>query len=411
MYKPLLAGSNTSRIKAHNVQAILLNLLHNERASRVQLAQRTSLSKTTITNLVNELIDQGILVEDDAGGGGNGRRRVGRPRTMLHLVPNARYVVGVHIGIGLFRVAVANINAEIVHHNTAYFDLTVSAETVLAQIANQIEKTLTESGVDQALVLGIGVGVSGLIDYETGTNLLAPRLGWQNAPVKTYLEYRLNLPVCADNNVRAMALGEAYFGAGKNVNIQAFIYGRVGVGSGFVINGQLFRGARAGAGEIGHTIILPHSGEMCRCGQRGCLETLVSEPVILREAQMIADLYPHSILAEHLSATPENPLESVFAAARAGDERTLHMIQQRAYYLGIALANLVNVLNPELIILGGMFAQGSDLIVPKAEETMRQTAFAQLGERVRVKTTQFGWQAGAVGAASLALMGLFYAAE
>jgi predicted NBD/HSP70 family sugar kinase len=141
------------------------------------------------------------------------------------------------------------------------------------------------------------------------------------------------------------------------------------------------------------------------------METLVSEPVILREAQMLADLYPNGVLAEHLHAASTNPLEAVFAAARAGDARTLHMIEQRAYYLGIALANLVNVLNPELIILGGMFAQGSDLLVPKAEETMRQTAFAQLGERVRVETTQFGWQAGVVGAASLALMGLFYAAD
>jgi predicted NBD/HSP70 family sugar kinase/biotin operon repressor len=412
MYKSLFAGSNTSRVKAHNVQAVLLNLLHNRQTSRVQLAEQTSLSKTTITNLIAELMDQGVVAEEAVEDGTrNGRRRVGRPQRMLHLVPDARFVVGVHIGIGLFRVALANIHAEIVQSNTVRFDLNQSPHMVLSQIALEIEKTLEESGVRLDLVLGVGVGVSGLIDYRTGVNLMAPSLGWHNVPVKAVLEERLNLPVCADNNVRAMSLGEAYFGAGRNVGIMAFIYGRIGVGSGFVINGQLFRGSGAGAGEIGHTIMLPHNGAACRCGQQGCLETLVSEPVLLREAQTLAQANPDGILAEHLDQAGAFPIEAVFDAARAGDTQTLEMINGRAYYLGVALANLVNILNPELIVLGGMFAQASDLIIPTAEETMRQTAFAQLGERVCLQPTQFGWRAGVIGAASLALMGLFYAAD
>ena len=345
------------------------------------------------------------------GGVKNGRRRVGRPQRMLHLVPNARYVVGVHIGIGLFRVAVANIHAEIVHSNTIRFDLSQPPEVVLSQIAAEAKKILAESAVELDLVLGVGVGVSGLIDYRLGVNLLAPSLGWHNVPVSAFLEEQLNLPVCADNNVRAMALGEAYFGAGRNVGIMAFIYGRIGVGAGFVINGQLFRGSGAGAGEIGHTILLPHKGAACRCGQKGCLETLVSEPVFMQEAQILSAANPSSILADHLNQAGKYPIEAVFDAARAGDAQTLEMINGRAYYLGVALANLVNILNPELIVLGGMFAQASDLIIPTVEKTMRQTAFAQLGERVCLQPTQFGWRAGVIGAASLALMGLFYAAD
>lgn len=412
MYKPLLSGSNTSRVKAHNVQAVLLNLLHNRVTSRVNLAEQTALSKTTITNLVAELMEQGVIAEEaitDAPE--NGRRRVGRPQRMVRLVPNARYVVGVHIGIGLFRVAVTNLHAEIIHNNTLSFDLNQPWETVLTQIAAQIETTVQESGVDPALVLGVGIGVSGLIDHRTGVNLLAPALGWHDVPVKAFLEERLNLPVCADNNVRAMSLGEAYFGIGKDVGIQAFIYGRIGVGAGFVINGQLFRGFGAGAGEIGHTIVLPHEGAACRCGQHGCLETLVSEPVLLREAQALAAAQPNGLLAAHLNQAGEHPIDAVFAAARAGDQSTQQLIEDKAYYLGVALANLVNILNPELIILGGMFAQASDLMIPKIEATMKQVAFAHMGDRVRLQPTQFGWRAGVVGAASLALMGLFYAAD
>jgi predicted NBD/HSP70 family sugar kinase len=125
----------------------------------------------------------------------------------------------------------------------------------------------------------------------------------------------------------------------------------------------------------------------------------------------LAQANPGGILAEHLDQAGAFPIEAVFDAARAGDAQTLEMINGRAYYLGVALANLVNILNPELIVLGGMFAQASDLIIPTAEETMRQTAFAQLGERVCLQPTQFGWRAGVIGAASLALMGLFYAAD
>jgi len=409
MYKPLLSGSNTSRVKAHNVQAVLLNLLHNRVASRVQLAEQAALSKTTITNLVAELMAQGIVVEEALDIGPiEGRRRVGRPRRMLQLVPNSRYVLGVHIGIGIFRVAITNLYAEIVNNKLSNFPVDKPANEVLFDIAHLIQETIDESQIDNKLILGIGVGASGLVNHKMGINVLAARLGWQDVPIREYLEMALHLPVSVDNNVRAMALGEAYFGLGKEVNVLAFIYGRIGVGAGIVVNGQAFRGGGAGAGEIGHTIILPQNGNLCRCGQYGCLETLVSEPVLLREAQLLIDRQPNSILATTLDNSKVKPIDALFAAARGGDKLTLSMIEDQMHYLGIALANLVNVLNPELIILGGMFAQGSDLILPKVEATMRNLAFAKLGDNVHIQPTGFGWRAGVIGAASLALKEFFY---
>ncbi len=412
MNRSSLAGSNILRVKKHNLRAVLLTFLHAGSLSRVQLAEQTTLSNTTITNLTAELIEHGIIVEtSDQATPGKARRGVGRPRTMLQLVPDARFVVGVHIGIGMFRVAITNLHAEIVQNKIVNFSIDQPAEEVLQLITQTIQAILAESAIEPYRILGIGVGASGLVNYQTGINLRAASLGWQDVPIREHLEDQLGLPVCVDNNVRAMALGEAYFGLGRGVDVLAFIYGRIGVGAGFVINGQLFRGFGAGAGEIGHTIVLPHNGALCRCGQRGCLETLVSEPVLLQDAWPLAEAYPDGVLASHLNKAVDDPVEAVFAAARAGDTPTLQMIEERAYYLGIALANLVNVLNPEMIVLGGMFAQAGDLIIPVAEGTMRKTAFAQLGERVRLQPTQFGWRAGVVGAASLALMGLFYAAD
>jgi glucokinase-like ROK family protein len=317
----------------------------------------------------------------------------------------------VHIGIGMFRVALTDLQADIVFNRMESFDTDRPANIVLDEIAQVVESTVTQSRVDKALILGIGVGASGLVNHETGINVHAPSLDWHNIRVRDYLTSRLNLPVCVDNNVRTMALGEAYFGLGRTVDLLAFIYGRIGVGAGLVVNGHVFRGSRAGAGEIGHTIIIPNGGARCRCSQTGCLETLVAEPVLLAEARRLATKAPDGVLAHALRTTDDKPIEAVFAASRAGDPDANALLEERMRFLGIALTNLVNVLNPELIILGGMFAQGSDLIIPRVEATIRKQAFAGLGHRVRIVPTSFGWRAGVVGAASLALKTFFYEAS
>ena len=243
---------------------------------------------------------------------------------------------------------------------------------------------------------------------HTGVNLVAPNLGWRDVPIRDLLVEQLALPVCVDNNARAMALGEALFGAGNGVHALAFVYARIGVGAGFVVGGRLYRGSAAGAGEIGHTTIVSEGGEPCRCGNCGCLETLVSEPIIVRLAEALAAQDPDGTLAAYLGHEGGTAIERIFAAARAGDQATLAMLEERACYMGIALANLVNVLNPDLIVLGGIFAQGQDLLLPTTEKIMRQRAFANLGTQVQIRTTDFGPQAGTVGAAALALNTFFY---
>jgi glucokinase-like ROK family protein len=318
-------------------------------------------------------------------------------------------VIGVHIGVGLFRVAITNLCAEILHSHIEPFDIHTPAIDVLENIIAIIQTLISEGQIDRKLLLGIGVGASGLVDYQTGVNILAPNLGWHDIPIQTILETSLNLPVTVDNNVRAMALGEAYFGQGRGIDSLAFVYGRTGVGAGFVVDGKVFRGAGAGAGELGHVIMVPEGGEACRCGQNGCLETLVSEQVILRRAETAALKRPEGQLAACLRNPGEGrPIEAVFRAARLGDPDAADIVEQVGCYLGIALANLINIFNPELILLGGMYAQAEDLIVPQAAKTMRNMAFAGMGEKVRLQTTGFGWRAGVIGAAALALMSFFY---
>lgn len=403
----VLAGSNIVRVKSHNMRAILLALLHHQHVSRVDLARLTGLSTTTITNLIAELLEQGIVVEE---GPELLERRpgAGRPRLALRLVPEARYAVGIHVGVGKIRVAITDLRAHILCHYAFDHPLEESPKTVLTKAATLVKRALAEREIPPQDVIGVGVGASGLVDPESGINLMAPNLGWRNVPIQTWLAEELNLPVCVENNVRAMALGEALFGPTQNVRVLAFVYARIGVGAGFVVDGRLFRGSGAGAGEIGHTMIIPDNGELCRCGNTGCLETLVSEPAIMRLAGRLAEQSPDGLLARQFQETAMPSLEQVFVAARTGDQPTRRMLEERGRYMGIALANLVNVLNPELILLGGVFAQGQDLLLPTVEATMRQRAFGNLGQQVQLQPTHFGQQAGMIGSAALALTTFFY---
>lgn len=394
-----LAGSNSSTVKSHNLQAILLALLKHDYVSRVQLAELTGLSTTTITNLVTELLEQDLVVEE-------GTERLarqpgaGRPRKALRLAPEARYAVGIHIGVGNIRVAITDLRANIIAHYALSHPLNQPADSVLDETMRLVEQAITQEGISPKKIVGVGVGASGLVNPTSGVNLLAPNLNWRNVPIQAWLTERLELSVCVDNNVRAMALGEVLFGAAKNVRVVAFVYGRIGVGAGFVVDGQLFRGSGAGASEIGHMTLIADGGAACRCGNTGCLETLVSEPIIVQQAGRL-------ISADDQGAGPLT-IQTVFETARAGDEVVRAMLAQRARYLGIALANLVNIFNPELILLGGMFAQGQDLLLPTIEKTMRERAFADLGQAVRLQPTSFGANAGVIGGAALALTNFFY---
>jgi predicted NBD/HSP70 family sugar kinase len=401
-----LAGSNITNVKAHNVQAILRTLLHQGAVSRVRIAQMTGLSTTTITNLVAELLEQGIVSEDGPEPSQSGG--AGRPRIPLRLVPSARYAVGIHIGVGNIRVAVADLFGQLQNYMNMSHEPHAPAEEVLGRVADLVEKTVATAEVDRKLVVGLGVGASGLVDPHTGINVLAPNLNWRNLPIGDILARRLGLSVCVDNNVRAMALAEAMFGAAQDVNTLAFVYARVGVGAGFVIEGNVYRGSRAGAGEIGHTTIIADGGATCRCGNTGCLETLVSEPEIIRLARDLAARHPKSVLAAKLSDSSKPAIEQIFEAARTGDREIQVILRERAYYMGIALANLVNSVNPNMIIMGGLFAAGHDVMLPQVEETMRQRAFANLGDSVELRVTTFGRKVGMIGAAALALDTFFY---
>lgn len=408
-------GRSITDVKEHNLHAILSALLRCGPTSRVDMARLTGLSSTTITNLVTLLIEQGIVEEAGkelanpdarAERPSEGRAGAGRPPTLIRIVPQARYAVGIHIGVDTVHVGVTDLFGCLLAYRVEQQPPDVSPEQLLHMAAGMVDSCLEASGARRECLVGIGVGASGLTDPHTGVNVLAPSLGWRNVHVRDILAGITGLPVMVDNNVRAMALAESMFGAGRGVNMLAFVYSRVGVGAGFVIGGEPYRGTQYGAGEIGHTTVVPAGGAPCRCGNTGCLETLVSEGEIVRLAGVLAARSPDSTLARSLAS--ERSIDAVFDAARAGDRDARTLLDERAFHLGTTLANLINVMNPDMIILGGVFAAGADLMLPRIEETMRRRSFAGLGERVALSVTSFGRKVGVIGAAALALDAFFY---
>ncbi len=396
-------GINSSGIKQHNISAILQRLLQKESVSRVALANWLGVSTATITNLVTELVAQGLIVEEGKIRS-NGQASVGRPQKALRLAPNARYAIGIHIDVGRMFVALCNLRGAVIQKEVFEHRLQTPWRSVMDQTVEVAQDLIERSAVDRSCVVGAGVAASGLIDPRTGVNIIAPNLDWHNVPIRAYLQDQLSLPVEVENNVRVMALGEALLGQATDSKVMAFIYARIGVGAGLIVDGQIYRGGAAGAGEIGHTVLWLNreSGSETRT-----LETLFSEPAIVAGASELLTRQPAGILARKARRSGLS-LETIFAAALEGDERCARLLAERASYFGIALANLVNVFNPELIVLGGIFTHERDLILPAVMQSLRTHAFANLGDHLRLHVTRFGQEAGMIGAAALALDRFFY---
>ncbi len=400
MAQSLPSGHNALSVKAHNLRTLLLTLLRLQPIARVRLARETRLSTTTVTNLVAELIEQGIVLTDGYDMAVQ-RLGAGRPPLALRLQAGSRYAIGVHIGVQQIRIALIDLQANILDFRSIEITPGESGVSAMGRTAAVCRAVMADhrAAGSSGRIVGMGVGASGLVESRTGVNVLSPNLGWHNLPVRDLLAAEVGLPVIVDNNVRCMALAESLYGVGRNVRALAYVYARVGVGAGLVVDGALYRGADQGAGEIGHWVMRPEGGALCRCGNRGCLETEISETVLLAKAEAISP---------GLTQGRADALGVIFDAARDGHLALVELIEERARFLGLALANLVNVLNPEMIMLGGWLAEAFDLIAPIAESTMRRHAFGGIGDGVDLLPTTFGAQSGVVGAGVLALDSLVF---
>jgi len=276
-------------------------------------------------------------------------------------------------------------------------------QSVIDRILSAIDHILGSVNLDLSKLHSISLAAAGTIDLDKGLVTLSPNLpGWCNIPLRDIVKEKYRVDTFLINDASAAALGEHHFGAGRGVNNLVLLTLGTGIGGGIIINGELYSGPCGSAGEIGHTTI-DVNGPRCGCGNVGCLEMLASGTAIAQEAVRRISQGERSSLTKILDGKVANiTAKEVSLAAQNGDSLALAVISQAATYLGVAMVNLVNIFNPEMIIIGGGMAQMGDFLLNTARQVVKERAFPLSAQAVRIVTAQLGDNAGVLGAAVFA---------
>jgi len=311
------------------------------------------------------------------------------------------YNIGIDIGGTNIKIAIVDSKGKLAFSESTSTRAEMGYEFTIKNIINLVKDSLTQSEVSVNKIGGIGVGCPGQIDSENGIVRALPNIpGWVNVPLAKILYDEFALPAKIDNDVRVATLGESKFGAGRGYSNLICITVGTGIGSGIIINGQLVRGASKAAGEIGHVIVQDRNGEICGCGNVGCVEAVASGPAIVKQAELYLMTGKSTKFKELAAGSPITP-EIVAEAAILGDAVARKIFERTGEWIGIALSSVVNLLNPEVIIIGGGVAQAGDLLLNPIRETINKRALKISAETVKIIPAQLGNSAGVVGASLL----------
>jgi glucokinase len=317
---------------------------------------------------------------------------------------NGRWVVGVDVGGTKIAAGVVGANGQVQGRVKLPTD-TSRPEMTLQAIAHAVKEALQGAGLEASRVNGIGLGIPGKVDPATGVSLLAVNLGWQDVPVKSWLENQLNLPCAIENDVAAGALGESLYGAGKGLENLVYISLGTGIAARVIIEGRLYRGSSGLAGEIGHISFDPN-GPVCRCGGTGCLEALAAGPALAQQAEAALQAGRSSLIRELPGYGPKLSSELVFEAASQGDTLANEIITGAGSHLAYAIYMLAMSFNPQAIILGGGLSQAGNPLIAAIETGLaqwvpRSPIFREVMRQTTLKTAGLTRDAGIVGAAAV----------
>jgi N-acetylglucosamine repressor len=390
-------------IKQMNQQLVLQLIQGRGPISRKEITEISGLSAAAVSGITGTLRDLGLIREV---GEAEADGRAGRRAVMLRLNPHAGYVVGVKLSMGSLSCVLTDLDANVLHHAEpalvppAPFDPQATIETII----QAIEDVLKVAQIPDGRLLGIGVGVNGTVDTGAGISRTAPHFGWHNVPLAGPIAAHFGSPVHLENDARTLTIAEQWFGSGREVDNFATVVVGYGIGAGLVANRQLYRGATGAAGEFGHNVVQPN-GPVCSCGKHGCLEAFAGVPAILREIEAGLAAGRPSALANARPLT----LQAVAQAAEAGDTLALDVLRRAGRWLGVGIAGLVNMFNPELIVMNGeAIALGRPYLEPM-EAAVRELAFAGLADSLRIVFEPGGNEVWARGAAWVVLSSLFMA--
>lgn len=375
-------------MKSVNKSLILNKVRLSQPISRAQIAKDIKLTPPTVSSIVKELINEGLVIESELG-----KSKGGRKPTLLEINHNHFMVIGLDIGPTNIHCVLTNLAGEI----TEQFTLKIHDDLTEAQFLHRINHVVQQM-IDVAnnpeLIIGIGVAMHGVVDVSTGTSLLAPNLKLKNIPIKEELEKKFDITVIVENDARAMALAESWFGNHGDLDSMLVINLSNGVGAGIIIDGKPFHGNNDISGEVGHMTI-DMDGPICECGNKGCFQTFATGKAIVRVAN------------NRIGKEKYKTAEDVYFEAINGDDIAILSLQEIGRYIGVGLTNLIHVINPSLIVLGGGVTKSSDFLIPTIQDEINKRSLTKQASKTTVKITNLGKNATLLGAVSLILNELF----
>ncbi len=399
MRRPIRKATR-EQTRVHNSRLVLRTIYERQEISRADVARETRLTRTTVSDVVAELMAQGMVEEVGYGPSGGGKRPI-----LLSIIPDSRHLIGLDLASAEFRGAVVNLRGQVRQQIAVPLD-DRDGEAALALVYEIIEHL---SAATDSPLLGVGIGSPGLMDASKGIVRRSVNLDWHDLPLRGLLEERFGLPVYVANDSQVAALGEYTFGNGSGVENLVVIKVGHGVGAGIVLNGRLFHGETFGAGEIGHVAVV-EDGERCRCGNLGCLETVASMRALIGQAQAIADGDPNSFFHQFAAGPGEITMETICRALEAGDQQAQQMIRRLGQYLGIAVANIVGLLSARRIVIAGSVACLGQALLDVVRQEMARRSLAIVANEAEIVGSSIGSDIVILGASALVLnreLGLF----
>jgi len=376
-------------VRRHNLGVVLRHVAERGPRSRAAIAQETGLNKTTVSSLVAELIDFGLVRETEV----ELRGTVGRPALPVELSGRRVVGLGLEVGVDFLAVRAADLAGGERHRALVSGDNRGRpVDDVLDELARMADDALAKAGEQDLITAGAVVALPGLVDSD-GRLLVAPNLGWSGVAVADALGERLGrppFPIEAENEANLGALAELWEGAGREFTDFIYISGELGIGAGLIIGGELFRGAHGFGGELGHTTVDP-DGELCACGNRGCLETRVALGALLRAAGL----------------DPGAPVGELAARAQEHDEQVLEALAEAGRWLGVGVASAANLVNPGGVVVGGYFATLAPWLMPGLRAELDDRVLSAEWDAPRIVTSALGAAAAVRGASSQALRRVF----
>lgn len=393
-------AGNSKFLKQYNETAVLDFIRVRKAVSRAELSQLTGLSPTATGIIVGSLMDKGYIHQTGTGESKGGRRPV-----LLELKPDSFYSVGIDLDTGGMNIVLVDITGKTVHECFEAYEKLDNFKLAVKKMEESVRKVLLQYRIGYDRLLGIGVSVPGMVDSQTHHVILAPNLGWENVDIAGHLEEASGVSVYVENEAMCSAICENWVGCCQDVSDFVCINIKSGIGAGIFAGGRLYRGAGGSAGEVGH-IVVDENGPKCGCGNYGCLETVVSTERIVERAQRLVRQGVVSSLNE-ASDVDSITLDTIIRAAERDDEAARGMLLETARYLGIAISNLVNTLNPSKIVIGKDFTRYADQVMEHIQSIVACKALKYPASKVEIIASCLGDKTSTLGAAIIPLKLLF----